>query len=231
MDANRQSLLPTFVTEQLERVANRALHNAPLTRLQLHKLEGKSFGIELQRPHFPLLVSVTRKGLLFQSHWEGSADVSIRGPATALLRQLRQDDTTPAALMRAGIEVDGDQLLAQQFVKVMKDLDIDLESILGDLIGDLAAHQVTEIARTGLDWLGRAGKALLQQSRTFLTEERKVLLTPRQHARFRDDVEALREDTDRLEARLRQLQQHVANRQPLNSRSQKDASSQEDVSP
>src|SRR5262245_18047483 len=67
MDANRQSLLPTFVTEQLERVANRALHYAPLTRLQLHKLEGKSFGIELQRPHFPLLVSVTRKGLLFQS--------------------------------------------------------------------------------------------------------------------------------------------------------------------
>lgn len=212
MDAHRQSLLPTLVTEQLERMANRALHYAPLTRLQLQKLQGKSFGIELQRPAFPLLISVTRKGLLFQSHWEGSADVSIRGPAVALLRQLRQDDTTPAALMRGGIEIEGDQQLAQQFVKVLKDLDIDLESALGDLIGDLAAHQVTEIARTGLDWLGRAGKTLLQQSRNFLAEERNVVITPRQHARFRDDVEALREDTDRLEARIRQLQDRVANR-------------------
>ena len=212
MDANRQSLLPTLVTEQLERVANRALQYAPLTRLQLQKLQGKSFGIELQRPSFPLLISVTRKGLLFQSHWEGNADVSIRGPAVALLRQLRQDDTTPAALMRGGIEIEGDQQLAQQFVKVLKDLDIDLESALGDLIGDVAAHQLTEIARTGFDWLGRAGKTLLLQSRNFLAEERNVLVTPRQHARFRDDVEELREDTDRLEARIRQLQDRVANR-------------------
>jgi ubiquinone biosynthesis accessory factor UbiJ len=209
MDANRESLIPTFLTEQLERVANRALQYAPLTRLQLHKLEGKSFGIELQRPHFPLLISVTRKGLLFQSHWEGSADVSIRGPAVALLRQLRAEDTTPASLMRNGIELEGDQALAQQFVKVLKDLDIDLESALGDLIGDVAAHQIAEVARTGLDWLNRAGKTLLQQSRNFLAEERKVVLTPRQFHRFRDDVEELREDTDRLEARLRQLQQRV----------------------
>ena len=209
MDANRESLIPTFLTEQLERVANHALQYAPLTRMQLHKLEGKSFGIELQRPHFPLLISVTRKGLLFQSHWEGGADVSIRGPAVALLRQLREDDATPAALMRSGIELNGDQQLAQQFVKILKDLDIDLESALGDLIGDVAAHQIAEVARTGLGWLNRAGKTLLQQSRHFLAEERKVVLTPRQFHRFRDDVEELREDTDRLEARLRQLQQRV----------------------
>jgi ubiquinone biosynthesis protein UbiJ len=212
MDANRESLIPTFLTEQLERVANRALQYAPLTRLQLHKLEGKSFGIELQRPHFPLLISVTRKGLLFQSHWEGSADVSIRGPAVALLRQLRAEDTTPASLMRSGIELEGDQALAQQFVKVLKDLDIDLESALGDLIGDVAAHQIAEVARTGLDWLNRAGKTLLLQSRNFLAEERKVVLTPRQFHRFRDDVEELREDTDRLEARLHQLQSRLATR-------------------
>lgn len=212
MDANRESLIPTFLTEQLERVANHALQYAPLTRMQLHKLDGKSFGIELQRPHFPLLISVTRKGLLFQSHWEGSADVSIRGPAVALLRQLREEDTTPAALMRSGITLEGDQALAQQFVKVLKDLDIDLESALGDLIGDVAAHQISEIARTGLDWLKRAGQTVLQQSRHFLAEERQVLVTPPQFARFRDDVEQLREDTDRLEARLHQLQSRLATR-------------------
>lgn len=210
---DRHPLLPTLLTGQLERVANRALHYAPLTRLQLRKLEGKSFGIELQRPHYPLLVSVTRKGLLFQSHWEGGADAAIRGPALALLKQLREQDTSPAALMRAGIEIDGDPQLTQQFVKILKDLDIDLESALGDLVGDLAAHQISEIARTGLGWLGRTGKTLLQQSRQFLAEERRVLVTPRQFARFRDDVEELREDTDRAEARLRLLQERLQRQQ------------------
>jgi len=190
-------------------VANRALHYAPLTRMQLHKLEGKSLGIELQRPYFPLLVSVTRKGLLFQSHWEGSADVTLRGPAVALLRQLREEDNTPAALMRHGIELQGDQALAQQFVKVLKDLDIDLESALGDLIGDLAAHQVVEVARTGLSWLNRAGKSLVQQSRHFLAEERKVVITRPDFEGFRNKVEQLREDTDRLEARLRMLRDRL----------------------
>lgn len=205
MDAHRQSLIPTLLTEQLERVANRALDYAPLTRMQLHKLAGKSLGIELRRPHFPLLVSVTRKGLLFQSHWEGGADVTLRGPAIALLRQLREGNNTPASLMRHGIELEGDQALARQFIAVLRDLDIDLESALGDLIGDLAAHQAVEAARSGLDWLGRAGKTLLQQSRHLLAEERKVVVTTHQFEDFRSRVEQLREDTDRLEARLQRL--------------------------
>lgn len=220
MDEHRQSLIPTLLTEQLERVANRALDYAPLTRLQLRKLQGKSLGIELQRPHFPLLISVTRKGLLFQSHWEGGADVTLRGPAIALLRQLRSGDNTPGSLMRAGIELDGDQQLAQQFAKILKDLDIDLESALGDLIGDVAAHQISEIARTGLDWLSRASKTLRQQSRHFLADERKVVITSTQFSRFRDDVEKLREDTDRLQARLQLLRARLA-----------PASTQEDVQP
>ena len=41
MDTHRQSLIPAFLTEQLERAANRALYYAPVTRLQLTKLKGK----------------------------------------------------------------------------------------------------------------------------------------------------------------------------------------------
>lgn len=209
MDTRPPSLIPAFITEQLERLANRALLYAPLTRLQLQKLQGKTFAIELQRPGLRLLLRVTRKGLLFQSQWEDNADASVRGPAVALLRQLRQEDTSPAALIRGGIEIGGDLHLAQQFVKVLKDLDLDLESALGDLIGDVAAHQISELTRTGLGWLGRAGRTLLRQSRNYLAEERNVLLTPRQYTRFRDDVEALRESTDRLDARIARLQRQI----------------------
>lgn len=209
MDSHRQSLIPTLLTEQLERVANRALDYAPVTRLQLRKLAGKSLAIELQRPHFPLLVSVTRKGVVFYSHWDGGADVTLRGPAVALLRQLREDNPTPASLMCHGIELEGDQALARQFINLLRDLDIDLESALGDLIGDVAAHQAVQVARSGLDWLGRVGKSLLQQSRQLLAEERKVVVSTHQFDEFRSQVEQLREDTDRLEARLQLLRERL----------------------
>ena len=206
MDQHRQSLIPIFLTEQLERAANRALYYAPVTRLQLTKLKGKSLAIELQRPDFALLMEVGKRRLSFQNNWELEPDVTIRGPAVALLRQIGSEDTTPADLMKLGIELEGDQQLAQQFLQVIRDLDLDLETALGDLIGDVAAHQVSEVAKVGFSWLKGAAKTLLQQSRHVIAEEREWVLTPRKFQRFQSDVEDLREDTDRLQARLQRLQ-------------------------
>ena len=50
MTEPQRSLLPVLVTEQLERAANRALRYAPLTRLQLRPLQGRTLALELQRP-------------------------------------------------------------------------------------------------------------------------------------------------------------------------------------
>ncbi len=209
MDQHRQSLIPLFLTEQLERAANRALYYAPVTRLQLTKLKGKSLAIELQRPDFPLLMEVGKRRLNFQNHWETAADVTIRGPALALLRQIGSEDTTPADLMQHGIEVEGDQQLAQQFLQVIRDLDLDLESALGDLIGDVAAHQISEAAKVGFGWLRTTAKAVLNQSRHLVAEEREWVLTPRKFQRFSSDVEDLREDTDRLQARMARLHKRL----------------------
>ena len=102
MDEHRQSLIPLLITEQLERAANLALDYAPVTRMQLGKLRGKSFALELQRPHFPLLMEVSKRHVHFQSQWEGQVDVTVRGPAVALLKQINSNDQTPGALMAQG---------------------------------------------------------------------------------------------------------------------------------
>lgn len=209
MDPQRQSLIPIFLTEQLERAANRALYYAPVTRLQLTKLKGKSMAIRLQRPNFDLLLEVGKRSLHFQNHWESEPDVTITGPAVALLRQIGSDETSPADLMKLGIEIEGDQQLAQQFLQVIRDLDLDLETALGDLIGDVAAHQISEVARVGLGWLKTTAKTVMNQSRHLLAEEKEWVLTRPKFQRFQSDVEELREDTDRLQARLRRLQQQL----------------------
>ena len=209
MDEHRQSLIPVFLTEQLERTANRALYYAPITRMQLVKMKGRSLALELQRPNFRIYMEVGKRRLRFQSQWDHPADVTIRGPALALLRQMSQAENTPADLMRLGIEIEGEQQLAQQFLAVLRELDMDFESLLGDLVGDVAAHQISNAARVGFNWFRNTAKTVLQQSRHLLVEEQEWLVSPQQFRRFRSDVEDLREDTDRLQARIQQLQNRL----------------------
>lgn len=211
MDEHRQSLIPLLITEQLERAANLALDYAPVTRMQLGKLRGKSFALELQRPHFPLLMEVSKRHVHFQSQWEGQVDVTVRGPAVALLKQINSNDQTPGAFMAQGIEIEGDQELAQHFMAILKDLDLDLESALGDLIGDMAAHQISEVARMGFGFLRNTAKAFLDQSRHLVVEERKLVVKRREFMRFEDDVSELRQDTERLQARLNKLKNQLPN--------------------
>lgn len=206
MDPHRQSLIPVFLTEQLERAANRGLHYAPVTRMQLARMKGKSLALDLQRPHFPLLMEVGRRKLHFRNHWEEPADVILRGPALALLRQLGEDNNSPGRLMSLGIEIEGDQALAQEFLSILRGLDLDFESILGDLVGDMAAHQISQVARTGFRFLRSTARTVIQQSRHLLVDEQDWIISPRQFTLFRDDVDTLREDCDRVEARLKRLQ-------------------------
>ena len=111
--------------------------------------------------------------------------------------------------MQLGIEVEGDQQLAQQFLQVIRDLDLDLESVLGDLIGDVAAHQISDLARVGFGWLRTTASTVLNQSRHLLAEEKEWVLSPRKFQRFQRDVEDLRADTDRLQARIQRLHQSL----------------------
>ena len=208
MDEHRQSLLPVFVVGQLEKAANRALKHAPLTRVQMAKLRGRSISIQLERPNFPLQIMIERKQFRFSSQWDEPSDTTISGPTVALMRQLGRQQSSPAELMKHNIVIEGDQELAQQFIKLMKELDVDFESILGDFIGDMAAHQIGEVTRGGIRWLKHTAKAVVKQTKHYLSEERALVVQPQEFDHFEQAVDTLREDTDRLEARIKRLIQN-----------------------
>ncbi len=209
MDEHRQSLLPVFVVGQLEKAANRALKYAPLTRVQMAKLRGHSIKIQLQRPNFPIHILIERRQIRFSSQWDEPSDATLSGPTVALLRQLGREQSSPAELMKYNIQIEGDQEIAQQFIKLIKELDIDFESILGDFIGDMAAHQLGEVARGSLRWLKHTAKTVAQQTRHFLAEERALVVQSQEFEHFQASVDTLREDTDRMEARIRHLARNI----------------------
>lgn len=212
MDKHRRSLVPTFLIAQLEKAANGALKYAPVTRIQMVPLKGKSLGIHLQRPGIPLQLYVDKREIQIHSNWEIETDVTIKGPAMSLVRQLTKTQNTPADLMQNGIEIVGDQELAEQFISLLRNLDVDFEGILADFIGDIAARQLGNFARTGLEIFHQAATTFAEQTKRFIAEDQSMVVSPFEFDQFKTEVDDIRQRGDRLQARVQQLQQRLDNK-------------------
>ena len=75
-------------------------------------------------------------------------------------------------------------------------------------LGDVPAHALGEVVRGVSAWLGRAGAALRMNTAEYLQEESCALPAPLEAQAFYSDVERLRDDVERLAARLARLERN-----------------------
>jgi ubiquinone biosynthesis protein UbiJ len=107
------------------------------------------------------------------------------------------------------VRVEGDTALAQHFGTILADLDIDWEEQLSKLTGNIVAHEVGRVARTAAGYADRMRATLEQNLREYLQEEARVLPTRFEIREFLDAVDVLRDDVERLGARIERLQRHT----------------------
>ncbi len=111
-----------------------------------------------------------------------------------------------SAIRDGAVELSGDAEVAQDFQRLMAYGRPDLEEELSGVIGDVAAHGLGDVARNLSAW-GRHASTTIQQNITeYLQEESRTLPSRYEIDRFRGQVDTLRDDVDRLEARIRQLE-------------------------
>ncbi|HUG72089.1 MAG TPA: hypothetical protein VMK82_01580 [Steroidobacteraceae bacterium] len=136
-----------------------------------------------------------------------AADATLTGTPFGLLGLLRED---PAAVIRRGdVTLAGDGEIGARFQELAMLLRPDLEAALAGVVGDIPAWGVGSLLRKALAF-GRASVATQATNvGEYLAHERR-LLVPRAEARqFIEEVDALREQTDRLAARVAQLEARV----------------------
>lgn len=205
-DANRKpNPLLSRLGRALEAVLNRGLALDPATREQLAKLDGRRIGVELKPLDVALAITVEGDRVRVGPHWQVGRDLNLRAsPVSLLAFALRSGDDS--VLPPGKVDISGDAELARKLEKVMRDFRPDIEEAFAQTFGDVVGVPMARIVTGAFAWTRDSAKAFALDAAEFLRDESGDLVATPQAEQFYDDVDALRERTDRLEARIKRVQ-------------------------
>jgi len=201
MDALERLLKP------LATLANRQIRMKTPARELAEELQGSVVGIRVKDTALAMYFHVVDGEISVTGDFDGVPDAVIAGSLLTLAQMAGQSGES--AVRDGSLEVTGDAALAQSFQQLLWHARPDIEEELSGVIGDVAAHSIGELARSVTDWSREAGNTLRQNLSEFLQEESRAVPSRYEADRFRNDVEAIRDDVARLEARLKLLEQHM----------------------
>lgn len=169
-------------------------------RRRLRGLEGRSLGIEMRGPElsFVLLVEEGRFALLAE---EIDASAWIRATPGGFLTMAASGGRSSGA----DLHLDGDAESARRFQEFFAGLDPDWEEGMTRIFGDVIGFQLSRLLRGGLDLAKHARDSMERNISEYLREESRQLVTRTEVDQFLDNVDDLRDDVERLEARIRGL--------------------------
>ncbi|RRC97280.1 hypothetical protein EHS89_18665 [Amphritea balenae] len=172
---------------------------------RLTRLDGKVIAIQLSSPAAALSIQPSSQGLQIDMLCREDADVTLSGSAADFLRLLSSQESSDAMFGKS-ISVTGDSALATRFSQIMIDAALDWEAILAQLIGDLPAHELARYLRWKAEFYLNTGNSLMMNLEEYLKEEVQLLPSQPEVSQFSNQVAELRQETDRIAARIERLQ-------------------------
>lgn len=199
------SALPTAIAAAMETAINQLLQLDAETLARIRRLQGKVIAIELRGLNVSFYLIPDDHGLNVFSHFEGEPDTVLRGTPLSMAR-MGLASRASDVLLSGEVEISGDVELGQQVRNILDDLDVDWEEHLSHLSGDIVAHQLGEVVRGVIAWGRKTVDILGRDAAEYLHEESRELPTRDEVDEFLHEVDVLRTDVDRTEARIARLQ-------------------------
>jgi len=203
-----------WMPRPLRHAAGRALQAAlarvmaldPEMRAALSKLDGRRIGVHLQGAELAFDIAVHEGALRIEPPLEDDAmKADLRVAATPFsllaLAMPRKGDTLPPGK----VQIAGDAELARRLEKLAREFAPDMEAAFartfGEVIGVAIARALREVTR-GLRTGAQHASA---DSADWLRDEARLAVPRGELDDFLDDVDRLRERTERLQARVHRL--------------------------
>jgi ubiquinone biosynthesis accessory factor UbiJ len=193
-----------MLTAQIQAMIDRHVAGSPRARQLLAQLDGHHMQIVARFTPWRVALHASNGRLLVSRDEPVQTDVTIAGTPLALLSLLREE---PADVIRRGdVTIAGEAELATGFQELLQLLRPDLEAGLARVVGDIPAYGAGSLLRKALDYGRSSLRTQAMNAGEYLAHERKVLVPRAEAEDFLQQVDALREQTDRLAARVGALE-------------------------
>ncbi|HXZ96533.1 MAG TPA: SCP2 sterol-binding domain-containing protein [Burkholderiales bacterium] len=177
---------------------NHLLRGETWSRERLKPFAGKT--VRFLIPPFSLSFTITSGGEAATATADSAPDAKFFLTPLLLLRLLMHDE---AAYKQ--VEISGDSEFAGAIAYVAKNLGWDAEEDLSHILGDIAARRMVSTVKSFGTWGRQTFDSFSHSFSEYWTEERPLIAKSTHVKQFIAEVDALRDDVERLEKRLQNI--------------------------
>ncbi|MGA2861918.1 MAG: SCP2 sterol-binding domain-containing protein [Steroidobacteraceae bacterium] len=189
----------------LDRAVARAMADSPRAAALIARLQGRRLAIQISGTPWTTVVEST--GRTLKTYRALDAHARIVGAPLSLLALAGAD--SQAVIRRGDVRIEGDAEIAQQFGELGLLLRPDLEAGLSQVLGRSGAHIAMRGMRAAVDWTRAAAWTSLRNVAEYLAHESGDLVSRPEAEHFLRGVERLREQLDRIDARLQLMERRA----------------------
>lgn len=193
------------IMQPLARVLNRNISDSIEGRQLCEKLDGQIVAIGVRDTSLAVYFVIADGGIELRTDALREPDAAVTGSIIGLARMATGGGED---MIREGsVELSGDALTAQAFQKLLEHAKPDIEEELSGVIGDAAAFRAGELVRSFSRWGESVRDTMGQNIKEYLQEEAREVPSRAEVDAFGKDVNTLRDDVERLAARVRRLKE------------------------
>jgi ubiquinone biosynthesis protein UbiJ len=197
--------LPVALCAALETALNAYLGQDAETAATLERIDGRLVAVHLEGLDLEFVLVPETSRIRVHGSLGDEPDAVIRATPLALLRVALAEQ--PAAALAGGdVRIEGDVEVGERLWGVLRAVEFDWEELMSRYIGDPLAHALGANARDLGARLRRNFAHTVDDLGEYVTEEARLSPVRPELNDFLDAVDRLREDIDRLEARLLRLE-------------------------
>ncbi|WP_318496275.1 ubiquinone biosynthesis accessory factor UbiJ [Photobacterium leiognathi] len=195
--------IDAFVTGAVETALNQLIKDDADSQRRLTRLRGKVISVKLNEFNKTMYFVFSHQ-IDVLAGFEGEVDCQLALNLSVLL-ELRQQANLTQLIKADKLALDGDLQLAQHFSSLLSGLKPDFEDKLSEYTGDVVAHTLVSSVKSGSRFIRQGIKNRQRDLAEVITEEWRLLPQPLEMMHFCDQVDDLKSDVARFEARLNQL--------------------------
>jgi ubiquinone biosynthesis protein UbiJ len=200
----------------LDRAVARAMADSPRATALIQRLQGRRLAITISGTPWTTVIESTGRSLKAlrsdnaadRSGAGAQADATIIGAPLSLLALAGSE--AQAVIQRGDVQICGDAEIAQQFRELGGLLKPDIEAGMAQFLGGSGAHLAMRGMRAASRWTRTAAWTSVRNLAEYLSHESRDLVSRPEAGHFLRGVDAVREQLDRIDARLQLMEQRAA---------------------